>query len=88
MLIRFDEDGTFVVDADGSLENGVFTGGRYKREDPRLSFTFSKDGMCRGETLAWHVEFVEDDALAVEVVDGGCYMEKGFHTKLVRSESS
>jgi hypothetical protein len=88
MLIRFDDDGTFVVDADGSLEDGVFTGGSYKHQGPRVSFTMSKQGMCRGDKLAWRVAFVKDDAMDVEVVDGGCYMEKGFRTKLVRSKES
>jgi len=88
MIIRFDEDGTWEVDADGSLDNGVFTGGTYESQGQRIAFTTSEGGMCRGDKLAWHVDFAENDIMKVQVVDPGCYMDKGFRTTLVRNKHS
>lgn len=77
MLIRLDDDGKWVADADGSLEDGVFTGGSYEVDGRHVTFTPSEGGICRGQTVAWDVEFPDDDTLDVDVVDGGCGLAEG-----------
>jgi hypothetical protein len=87
LLIRLDDDGKWVADADGSLEDDVFTGGSYEREGQRVSFTPSEGGLCRGQTIAWDVDFPDNDTLDVNVVHGGCGLEEG-RLKLIRVDKS
>jgi hypothetical protein len=86
MLIRLD-DGKWVADADGSLDDDVFTSGTYERTGRRVSFTPSVDGLCRGQSIAWEVEFPDHDTIDVDVVDGGCGLEEG-HLRLLRFDES
>jgi hypothetical protein len=88
ILVRFDRDGGWVVDTDGSLEDDVFTGGQYEQNGQRVTFTPSEGGLCRGQAFAWEVDFVEDDVMEVDVVDGGCGAEEGEHWRFAKTGES
>jgi hypothetical protein len=88
VLIRFDPDGRWVVDTDGSLDDGVFTGGGYEVDGQRVSFTPSEGGLCRGQQFAWDVDFMDDGVMEADIVDGGCGAEAGLHWTFTRVEDS
>ena len=88
ILVRFDADGKWIVDADGSLEDDIYASGQYEQNGQRVSFTPNEGGVCRGQPFAWDVDFGDDDVMDVRVVDGGCGAEEGQQWRFVKTGKS
>ena len=89
-VVRFTRDGTFAMDADGSLEDGEFVNGTYSVEGSRVTFVADEQGPrgCGGQEWDWEIAPGEGGVVAAELVQEVCQTAAGTSWSLVKQPNS
>ena len=78
MLMRFDTDGTFAIDAYGSLDSAPATQGTFRIEGHLVRFEVGPSARCpTGETFTFRTGLPEDGRLETVMIDPGCGVAPG-----------
>ena len=78
MLMRFDPDGTFAIDAYGSIDSGPATRGTFRIEGHLVRFEVEPSARCgTGETFTFRTGLPEDGRLETFMVEPGCGVTSG-----------
>jgi hypothetical protein len=78
MLMRFDREGTFAIDAYGSLDSAPATRGTFRIDGDQVDFEVDPSARCpTGETFTLRVGVSADGRLDSVMTEPGCGVAKG-----------
>jgi hypothetical protein len=89
-VVRLTRDGTFSMDADGSLDDGEFVKGTYSVEGSRARFVADEQGPrgCGGQEWEWEIALSESGMLDAELLQEVCQTAAGTRWSLVKRPTS